>query len=71
MFGFFFFLMAMRGNVLKIHFIIIAFFSEGAISFYVVFPRLLHVIFNIQSPISENEVHDFLFNRTSHNKDNL
>lgn len=78
MFGsFFFFLrcyqrfMAVRGNVLKIHFIIIAFFSEEAISFYIIFIRLLHVIFNIQSPISVNEVHDFLFNRTLHNKDNL
>lgn len=46
-------------------------FSEEAISFYVIFIRLLHVIFNIQSPISANEVRDFLFNRTLHNKDNL
>lgn len=59
--------MAIRGNVLKFYFII-AFFS---ISFCVIFTSLLHVIFNIQSPISANEVCDFLFNRTLHSKDNL
>lgn len=46
-------------------------FSEEAISFYVIFIRLLYAILNIQNPISANEVCDFLFNRTLHNRDDL